>query len=228
MIEGRMKTFIRAVRYLVLFPLAVPMMVPGCTAEPTAPPMARSSAVQPEVPREIYVASNGWHSAIFVDAAAISTDALPEAADFPKAAFLGFGWGDADYFPARDPGVLALLTAALQPTPSVIHVTGLPSHPRAAFPDDEVIAVPVSPDGLEALLAFLNKVFIREGRERASMVAPGLHRFSKFYSANGKFHLFNNCNRWTARALAAAGISIEPDGIVRAESLMASLRAMAK
>ncbi len=178
--------------------------------------------------REIFVASNGWHSAIFVTRAAIPRDAIPEASDFPEATFLGFGWGDAAYFPKRDPGFVTLLSAAFQPTPSVIHVTGLTSHPREAFPKDDVIGLTLSADGLRALLGFLNTAFSREGAARATAFAPGLHAFSKFYRATGEFHLFNNCNSWTARGLATAGLPIEADGILRAEGLMASLREIVK
>ena len=174
--------------------------------------------------REIFVASNGWHSAIFVARAAIPRDAIPEASDFPEAAFLGFGWGDAAYFPKRDPGILTLLNAAFQPTPSVIHMTGLSSHPRDAFPKDDIIGLTLSADGFRELLAFLYAAFSREGAGRATAHAPGLHAFSKFYRATGDFHLFNNCNSWTARGLAVAGVPIEADSIIRAEGLMDSLR----
>ena len=174
--------------------------------------------------RDIFVASNGWHTAIFVSRAAIPTGAIPEASDFPEAVFLGFGWGDAAYFPERDPGVLTLLSAAFQPTPSVIHVTGLSSHPRDAFPKDDVIGLTLSNDGFRNLLGFLNVTFSRKGARRATAHAPGLHAFSKFYRATGDFHLFNNCNSWTARGLAAAGVPIEANRIFRAEDLMASLR----
>ena len=183
---------------------------------------------QKDVRTEIFVASNGWHSAIFLPRAAIPPSAITVAAEFSEAVFLGFGWGDAAFFPARDPGFTTLLSAAFQPTPSVVHVTGLRSHPRAAFPKDEVIALTVSADGFRDLLAFLNASFTRDGAGRVSAHSPGLHSFSKFYRANGDFHLFNNCNSWTARGLAAAGLPIEADGIFRAEGLMAALREIAK
>ena len=178
--------------------------------------------------REIFVASNGWHSSIFVSRAAMPNDAIPVASDFPDAAYLGFGWGDADYFPKRDPGILTLLNAAFQPTPSVLHVTGLSSHPRDVFPKDEVIGLTLSADGFRDLLGFLNVAFTRDGGGRVTVTAPGLHVFSKFYRAKGDFHLFNNCNSWTARGLAAAGLPIEVDSIYRAEGLMSAVREIAK
>jgi uncharacterized protein (TIGR02117 family) len=182
----------------------------------------------PAASREIFVASNGWHSAIFVTRAAIPDGAIPVTPDFPRAVFLGFGWGDAAFFPARDPGILIWLNAAFQPTPAVLHVTGLSSHPRDAFPKDDVIGLKVSAEGFRKLLAFLNAAFSRDGAGRLTVHAPGLHPFSKFYRAEGEFHLFNNCNSWTARGLAAAGIPIEPGSIFLADDLMTAVRDIAK
>ncbi|MDE0205085.1 MAG: DUF2459 domain-containing protein, partial [Candidatus Tectomicrobia bacterium] len=67
--------------------LSVALLV-GCqTAAPIRDTGLRS--------RLIHVTSNGWHTAIVVPAQALAdSGAIPEAADFPDAAFLEFGWGD--------------------------------------------------------------------------------------------------------------------------------------
>jgi uncharacterized protein (TIGR02117 family) len=193
-----------------------------------AQPFAQTIPKSKQTHREIFVASNGWHSAIFVARAAIPRGAIPVAPDFPRVLFLGFGWGDAAYFPKRDPGFLTLVSAALQPTPSVLHVTGLSVHPRDAYREDEVIGVKLTASGFRDLLGFLNGAFVQKIRARPTPVSPGLHPFSKFYRAKGEFHLFNNCNSWTARGLAAAGLPIEADTIFRAEGLMSVVRKLAQ
>lgn len=177
-------------------------------------------------PQTIFVASNGWHSAIFVLRSAITEKNLPEIDDFSGALYIGFGWGDADYFPARDPGFTTLLSAALVPTPSVIHVTGLRVSPRDAYPRDQVVALTLSHDGFGKLVRYIADTFDRRRSRRAETIAPGLDPNSRFYRARGEFHLFNTCNSWTARGLAAAGFAIDPDGLVRAEDLMAEVRAL--
>ena len=182
-----------------------------------------SDALQ-KAQRQIYVASNGWHSAIFVARAAIPSGAIPVVSDFPVAAYLGFGWGDADFFPKRDPGILTWLSAAFQPTPSVIHVTGLSSRPRDAFPKDEIVGLTVSAEGFRKLLAYLSATFARDGTGREIHHAPGLHSFSKFYRASGDFHMLNNCNSWTARGLAAAGLPIDAGSVYLADELMSQVR----
>lgn len=185
--------------------------------------------VPPEEPSEtIFVASNGWHSAIFIQRKTLLPDTIPELVDFPDATYLGFGWGDAEYFPARDPGFLTLLSAALVPTPSVLHVTGLRTHPREVYSGDQVIALRISLPGHKRLVGYFRQSFDRGDSRRSKPVAPGLDRNSRFYRAVGEFHLFNTCNSWTARGLAAAGVPIEPGGIVTAGELMEQLGVLAK
>jgi uncharacterized protein (TIGR02117 family) len=172
----------------------------------------------------IYVTSNGWHSAIVVLQALLPPGAIPEAADFPRAIYLSLSWGDAEYFPVRRPTIGMKLRAALQPTPAVIHLAGLQSHPRDAFPLDEVVELKIPAHGFRTLVAYLDSTFARDGAERAQSIAPGLYSFSLFYPAEGDFHLFNTCNTWTARGLKAGGWPIRVSGTMSAEDLMAQVR----
>jgi uncharacterized protein (TIGR02117 family) len=188
---------------------------------------APSEAAPGEAQITVYVTSNGWHSAIVVPRAALPPGAIPEAADFPGAAYLSLGWGDAEYFPVREPTIGMKLRAALQPTPAVFHMAGLPFHPQDVFPADEVVELKTTAQGFAALIAYLDATFDRDGAERAQSSEPGLYRFSLFYPAKGKFHLFNTCNTWTARGLKAGGWPIRVSGTVTAEELMAQVRPLA-
>ena len=172
------------------------------------------------------MASNGWHSAIVVPRDALPPGVLPEADDFPAADYLSFGWGDAAYFPAREPGFDTTLAAALTPTPSVLHLSGLAAPPHQVFPASEVVVLELPAAGFGRLVAYLDQTFDRDGALRAPSIAPGLHDFSLFYPAEGEFHLFNTCNTWTARALATAGLPVRTGGVVTAEDLMAQVRAL--
>jgi len=213
---------IRAARLLVV---CVSLLAAACRSEPVV--STPSAAAPGEARVTIYVVSNGWHSAIVVPRAALPPGAIPEAADFPAAAYLSLGWGDAEYFPERDPTTEMALRAALRPTPAVLHLAGLSSHPGRVFPADEVVELEATGQGFEALIAYLDAVFDRDGAERVEASEPGLTRFSLFYPAKGEFHLFNTCNTWTARGLQAGGWPIRVSGTVTAEELMVQVRPLA-
>lgn len=175
--------------------------------------------------RAVHVVSNGWHTAIVVPRQAVAaTGLVPEAADFAGAAYLEFGWGDREYYPARRTTIGMTLRAALTPTPAVMHVAG-----RARLPEPgdgrETIRVALSETGLRDLARAISGAFDRPEGGRARPVAAGLYAHSHFYPARGSFHLFNTCNTWTARMLRAGGVGLSPSGVVTADDLMTRLRA---
>ena len=169
----------------------------------------------------IYVASNGWHTSIVLARSDLPAGAIPEADDFPGAAYLEFSWGDARYFPAPEKDLGMIMSALLTPTPAVLHLAGLPAHPGQVFPTAEVVELNLTSEGFGALVAYLNETFARSSAQPS---AQGLYRFSRFYPATGNFHLFNTCNTWIARGLAAAGLPVTVSGTLQAEELMAQLR----
>ena len=175
--------------------------------------------------RVVFVTSNDWHSRIVVAVADLPAGLLPEAADFPNAAWLAIGWGDHEYYPMRDPPTWLALKAGLWPTDAVIHLVPLTAPPRAAD-GFEVLEIELGATEHEALLVAIDATVARNGATRAPIAAPGLYRGSLFYPSHGRFHLLNTCNSWTARQLVAAGLPIRWRGVVTAEDLMRQLRAL--
>lgn len=207
-----------------LLALAVGAAMVACQPVPTIVPPSEPKAGPKAGGIAIYVTSNGWHTGIAVARASLPAGVIPETADFPEAPYLEFGWGDAEYYPAPRPTLGMALGAAIGPNPAIVHLIGLPAHPRQVFPKSEVVDLGLSPEGFQKLVRYLDATFARDGAERARPSAPGLHSFSLFYPATGKFSLFNTCNTWAARGLAAAGVPIDPSGVVRAEELMVQIR----
>lgn len=174
----------------------------------------------------LYVISHGWHAGIAVRQADIPAGSWPERRDFPAAEWLEIGWGDHDYYQAPAPGIVLTLRAALWPTRGVLHTVGFPGPVGAYFPDSEVVALPATADGLRRLLAFIDASHDRRQATPAAALGPGLYGDSRYYPAHGRFHLFNNCNHWTARALGAAGYDLGSP--LTAGQLMARARRLAE
>ncbi len=204
----------------LLAALAAAVWLAGCAGAPSLPDDAGEPATQ-----AAHVLSNGWHTAIVVARGEVAaTGLLPEAADFPEAAFLEFGWGDREYYPADETTLGMTLRAALMPTPSVMHVAGRERLPQAGG-EREVVQVGLTETGLRRMIGAISDEFERPAGGRAEPVGAGLYPASHFYEAAGRFHLFNTCNTWTARMLRAGGIGISPAGVISAEDLMVRLRA---
>ncbi|MCZ6773272.1 MAG: DUF2459 domain-containing protein [Proteobacteria bacterium] len=174
---------------------------------------------------EVRVVSNGWHTAIIAPRSElIATGLLPEADDFPDAAFLEFGWGDRVYYPAKKKTLGMALGAALTTTPAVMHMAGLARAPELTHGDAEVVLLALTRTEFRHLVRAIAGDFERPESGRAEPISRGLYRDSNFYDARGAFHLFNTCNTWTAHMLRAGGVNLSPSGVITAGELMDRLR----
>lgn len=203
---------------------------PAPSAAPEPPGPAPKPAPGPSGPDTkagtIYVMSNGWHTGIVIARDDLPSGRIPEAADFAQARYLEFGWGDAEYYPAKRPTALLALRAALVPTAAVVHVAGLRREPSRIYPKAEVATLALGSSAMTRLIDHLDASFARGGEARADSTGPGLYADSRFYPATGRFHLGNTCNSWTARGLAAAGLAVDPSEAALAEDLMRQVRAL--
>ncbi len=185
------------------------------SADPAA---ARSRAVQ--------AVNIGWHVGLAFPAADLDPAAFPEIADFPDAVWIEVGWGDAGFYRDPDAGIAAMLSAAFASEGAVLHVVAMPAHPARYLPAAEVVAIPLDDAQFERLVAYVSGTVERAGAGRAPAIGPGLYPVSRFYPARGIFSLDRTCNSWVAQALAAAGLPIDPQGVVRAGTLMRRIEAM--
>ena len=178
-----------------------------------------------EAPGTVYVINIGWHTGIAIRRSEIDPEMIPEIDDLPSAEWIEFGWGDAAFYRDPDPAIATYLSAAFLDTPAVMHLVGMPVHPSRYFVDVEIVAVPLTEAEQMRLLRFISGSFRRSDEGRAFPKGIGLYRLSYFYDAMGLFNLSNTCNTWVARAFAAAGLDIDPDGVSRASTAVERLRA---
>lgn len=174
--------------------------------------------------RVVYLINIGWHTGIAISVADVDRSLIPEAADLPTARWIEFGWGDAEFYLDPNPSIGQYLAAAFEETPAVMHLVGIPAPPEVYFPKAEVVVVPLDAGQIARLQAFISASFERGGASRAPRLGRGLYATSAFYDAHGVFTLDNTCNTWVARAFAAAGLEIDPEGVRRASTVTALVR----
>jgi uncharacterized protein (TIGR02117 family) len=198
------------------------IVVTVLTARSGDPALWPPAAGEPRV--EIFVVSHGYHSGIV-----LPRETMAEAAGRRGHAALGaasqrfagynsleIGWGDEGFY-RHVPSVASLsfglaVRALFRPgNPSVVHVVGLPGHPRQAFPRSDIVRIELSGGGLARMLDALEASFSKgEGGAAPQPLGPGLYGSSLFYRGVETFHVFNVCNHWAARQLSAAGVPTAP------------------
>ena len=186
-----------------------------------APSKARRALGQPdESGRTIHVVGHGWHTGIVVRRDDIPPQLWPEKSDFPAATFLEVGWGDRDFYMRVQNTPWLALKAAFRSEGSVLHVAGFDRPVADEFPASNVIELRVARRDFERLVQYVHDAHARTVHPRVEPLAAGLYGDSRFYPAHERFHLFNNCNVWTARALQAAGFPLHPRLTLTASTLL--------
>jgi len=170
--------------------------------------------------RSVYVISNGWHTGLVVPRGQVSAEVWPEQGELAPTPFLEVGWGDREAYLADRITVRLALGAAVGSASAALQVAGLDALPTERGREIEVAELRLTPREFDNLSRFISKSYARHGTGNTIRLARGYTENSAFYLATGRYHLFNTCNTWTAKALRAAGCPIVSALILTASQLM--------
>lgn len=166
----------------------------------------------------IYIVSHKWHSGIVLPASALD---LPI---FSGARYVEVGWGDADYYPLLQTSVIDAFRAAFFSRGSVMHIVWFASQPSAYFPDSKVYEIRLTKQEMNRLIGFILNSFSYDERGRPVLIGKGLYGQSRFYKAQGDFHLLRNCNSWVAEALKSSEYPLSLEGVFTSDGLSKRLQ----
>jgi len=218
--RGAMTVLRQSIIALVLIVLAQGLA--GCAVAPVAPYAGAAPKLQ-----TVYVVAGGWHTEIGVPVDALSKPlaALPSVS--PDSRYVVFGWGQRDYYMARNPGIGDLLAATV-PGPSVVLVIPLRESPTTFFAAGaSVIAIPVSQAGLDRLSQFVWASIEKDRQNLPRRLADGPYPGSGFYASGLTYSLANTCNTWTAEALHVSGLPVTASGVIFAHEVTDQVRGLA-
>ncbi len=173
--------------------------------------------------KTVYIVNHGLHTGIVLP----KKDADPymhSFDDFKNAQYWEIGWGDEIYYQTETNTLWMGIRALFWPTDSVLHVAALQTAPIAYFSNREVVQLKLSKTGFIRLVEFIDNSFALNEKRQIIKLGSGLYGRSRFYRAEGTFHLFNNCNTWSARAIRSAGFPISTLYVFTAGNLMYQLK----
>jgi len=197
---------------LAVFAVLLALCLGGCTAAPRKA-IASSDAAK------FYVMGNGWHTSIAIPWSELPVGSIRAAADFPRADFLVFGWGDGDFYVNRKKSPWVIFKAVALPTWSAMHVINVRGPLTAAFPRSEILEATISRRKLEQMCRALDHEFVtKEGK--LVRLGSGFVGDSQFYLARSSYYVPNTCNVWTARILREGGLPLTPPLALVSDDLM--------
>ncbi len=190
----------RTLRRIVLTCAALALIAAAANPRALAPPPSPGDC------RLATVASNGFHTTLYMPAEAFPL-AGPLRAAFPSARWFAIGWGDETFY-RQGPGVRRAVDAAIPPSPSVLHVIALNRRPDEAIRADTV-DIALSHSGFAQLAQDLEAEIARDATGAPVVVGPGQWPGRSLYFRSPRsYHALQTCNVWTARLLVRAGAPV--------------------
>ena len=169
---------------------------------------------------EVYVVNHGWHTGFVLPASDIQ-QVIPELKNrFGNAPYIEFGWGDNEFYQAEEITSSITLKAIFLPTDSVVHAVAVTRKADKYFKHSEVEKFCLEDPEFKSLVIFISSSFYRDESGNILKLNHGIYGDSQFYKAKGDFHIFNTCNKWTAKGLESAGMNISTTFKLTAGSIM--------
>jgi uncharacterized protein (TIGR02117 family) len=202
--------------------IVIVSLLTACSSKPYAVKYAEMPALTGQ--EEIYIVSHGWHTGIVVPAKKIQNQ-LPQLRErFGDIPYIEFGWGDKDYYQAKEITTGLTLNAILWPTESVIHAVAVPMEVDKYFANSVVEILCLRGKEYSSVLRFISESFYKDEHGEIVELKGGIYGNSQFYKGVGNFYFMNTCNKWTAKGLKSAGMDISPTFKLTADSIMDYVR----
>ncbi len=158
----------------------------------------------------VYLVKHGWHTDIAIPSPELRGNMTVFQRIFPGVKILVIGFGKRTFMtaPVHNAGDLVI---GPFPGDGVMLVSGLSAAPDMAYKDGIIATLNLPPGGAERLSDFIWKSLKTDDGAPIEL-RPGFYLGSIFYVTTTRYAGTNTCNTWTADALQAAGLNINPAG----------------
>ena len=191
----------------------------------TLPKAVKSAPTQVNVPRiQVFTVSHGWHTGLIIEAKDLNELMPTLSKRFGCAKYYEIGWGDAGFYQASKITIKISVRAVFWPSKTVVHVVAFDEEPSQYFSLSELEEFFISESNYSNLLSFIKSSLLQSDIEENISLGRGIYGNSEFFVGTGRYHLFNTCNKWTAKGLKSAGMNIHTTFKLTAKSVMRYLR----
>ena len=193
------------------------LLVIACS---TKPHIVNSTDITVSSARKVSIVSHGWHTGFVVPAETI-TNQLPQLKErFNDTPFIEFGWGDKNFYQAKEITSGLTVQAIFWPTESVIHAVAVPEPAEIYFSNSDIETLCLQDRQYAKLVSFIENSFFKESNSDIVPLKSGIYGNSQFYKGEGDFYLMNTCNKWTAKGLSSADMDISTTFKLTARSII--------
>lgn len=177
----------------------------------------------PQDERIVFIVSHGWHTGLVISTKNLGPELAFLKTHFNNSLYYEIGWGDKNFYQTKQITSGITVRAIFLPTESVVHVVSLTEQPYTYFPNSQIIPVKISRQGHRQLTHSIAQTFKKNSEGVVIQTQSGLYGNSEFFAGNGNFYITNNCNSWTAKMLAKAGVPIRTWLTLTANSILTQI-----
>lgn len=203
----------------MIYLLLAACLISACTTLPKAIEPVRTARPCP-ANNEIFITNHGWHTGVVLKAEDMNNIIPALKVRFQNVKYYEIGWGDAGFYQSNEITTGLTFRAMFWSSGSVLHIYGFNAEPSLNFPGSDIRQVKLSSDSYQTLLKFIHSSFMKNESGEVISLKHGVYGDSQFYTGFGNYHIFNTCNKWTAKALYSAGLDIDTSLKLTAESIM--------
>lgn len=179
----------------------------GCAANPSP---CLATPIPPN--NVVYLVKHGWHTDIAIPSHELRGNMTIFRRIFPGVKILVFGFGKRSFVTAPVHTIGDLVVGPF-PGAGLLLVTGLSATPNVAYNDGITATLDLPSGGAERLSDFIWET-LKKDHGTPLELRPGFFAGSIFYRTQTRYAGSRTCNTWTAEALRAAGLNINPSGVV--------------
>ncbi|HRH75934.1 MAG TPA: DUF2459 domain-containing protein [Cellvibrionaceae bacterium] len=156
----------------------------------------------------VYYEYESWHSSIIIPAPLVAKHSERFRYLTAKRAYLGFGYGDINYFTGRDTSLRSGAKALAFSDGPALQVLDYLQDPFASMPKDRYVKLLVNDNQLKSLLQYMDNSVALDATGAPRSIKNEEPNTGFFFVAQGRYSMFSNCNTWAGDALNAAGLPI--------------------
>lgn len=154
----------------------------------------------------LVIGSNGYHTSFILPVKNQHFDWTKEFSASQSYQYMEFGWGNQQFYMAKDFSVKTTLRA-LFPSATVMHVVYLDKEPEKWFKSFKGKRISLCREDYLGLIRYIQSSFDLDADGKKIYLGEGLYGPSSFYQGKGNYHALETCNTWVAEGLREANVN---------------------
>ncbi len=175
-------------------------------------------------PYTVYVINNSYHTGIIIPVDSESIRNIGALKYFKFSRFIEIGWGEEIAYQDPVDNYWHDLKAVILTNPSVIRFEGYNTLTESFINwSNYTIELKLSQEQFIKLLKYVDQSFRKENDE---LIITSRQQSGEviFFKSVYKYHLFNTCNTWVAKALKNSGFDVSPFFVITAGQLYEKIK----